>query len=150
MTVSTCTVRVVQGTEEQQLGRRVQEFRVGRGWSQERLAEEMTAAGFPWNQQTTTRTETARRPIRVNEVAALARILGVPIAALVDPGVSADTAQRLAGIDRAAAELTEVQKRIDAQLGRLHIERTEVEVEQAQARWRAQEDDDLGPSPAAS
>jgi transcriptional regulator with XRE-family HTH domain len=134
---------------EQQLGRRLQRFRAERDWSQERLADAMTAAGIPWNQQTVTRTETARRPIRINEAATLARVLGVPLAALVDPGVSASTAEQAAAVDRAMLELEEVQRRIDAQLGRLRIERTEIEVEQGQARWRAQEDD-LGPPPFAS
>jgi transcriptional regulator with XRE-family HTH domain len=100
----------------------------------------MTDAGFMWSQQTVTKTENGRRPIRLNEVDALARVFGVPIAALVDPGATVDSSTRIAGVDRATTELEDLRRSLDAQLARLQHERIDLDVEQAQARWRAQQE----------
>jgi transcriptional regulator with XRE-family HTH domain len=122
-------------TAERKFGERVKELRNRRGWSQEKLADLMSAAGFPWRQTTTAKTEAADRPVRVSEVAALARIFAVPPAAMFDVGIEADTAYELHGITRAEAELERVQRRVQAQLDDLHLERIEVEVRQAQRRY---------------
>ena len=121
-------------TAERRFGALVIDLRKRRGWSQEELAGHMTSAGFAWNQQTVTKTETARRPIRLNEVEGLARVFGVPIAALVDSGATGDTAARIAGVDRAKTELEDVQRYLQAQLTRLQHERIDLDVEQAQVR----------------
>jgi hypothetical protein len=64
--------------------------------------------------------------------------LRVPVAALFDVGVEPDSAQALYGINRADAELERLQKRIEAQRDQLHLERIEVEVQQAQRRYVAE------------
>jgi transcriptional regulator with XRE-family HTH domain len=64
-------------TPEAAAGQRVAQLRKHLGWSQDRLAEQMTKRGFPWKQSTVTKTETAGRPIRVNEFVDLAEIFGV-------------------------------------------------------------------------
>ena len=58
-------------------GHRFRELRNERGWSQEDLAERMKAFGLRWSQATVTRLEAATRPIRLNEVAALAAAFGL-------------------------------------------------------------------------
>ena len=45
----------------------------------------MQAYGYQWSQATVTRLESASRPIRVNELADLARLFGVPVNAV--PGL---------------------------------------------------------------
>ena len=96
---------MVDEAAERQFGERVKALRIERGWSQERLAQQMIAAGHRWRQNIVTRVEAGDRPIRVNEAATLARILGVPIAALFDPGIDADTAYQLHGVHSARVEL---------------------------------------------
>ncbi len=123
---------------EQRFGARVREFRNRQSWSQEKLADLMSAAGYAWRQTTVAKTEAADRPVRVAEAVALARALRVPVAALFDVGVEPDSAQALYGINRADAELERLQKRIEAQRDQLHLERIEVEVQQAQRRYVAE------------
>lgn len=76
------------------LGERVRELRRARGWSQDELARRMRSAGFSWLQSTVAKTEAADRPIRVDEAASLATILGVDIADLIRPAVH-PSAQRI-------------------------------------------------------
>ena len=61
------------------LGCRVRAQRTARGWSQQRLADEVNAFApeFGWRQSTVAKTEQAARPIRVDELVALARVLRV-------------------------------------------------------------------------
>lgn len=55
--------------------------------SQHAVAEAMKAFGHSWRQTTVAKTEAAERPLRVNEVEALAHVVGVTVADLlgVDP-----------------------------------------------------------------
>ena len=68
------------------IAERVRELRKGRGWSAERLAEEMTAVGVPWSRVVVTKLETGRRPgVSVEELFALAFVLEVAPVHLVVP-----------------------------------------------------------------
>jgi transcriptional regulator with XRE-family HTH domain len=49
------------------------------GWSQQDVAEKMRAYGYRWSQSTVTRLEAATRPIRLNELADLAALFGIPV-----------------------------------------------------------------------
>jgi transcriptional regulator with XRE-family HTH domain len=135
-------------TAEERFGHRLRALREERSWSQERVAQQMTALGHNWRQTTVFKTENAARPIRLNDVAGLAQVFGVPIAALLDPGATPDSASRQLAIARATAELEEVRHRlttqIDGQLRRLHFEDIDLDVEQAQRRWRDQQPDREG------
>lgn len=71
------TLSDVLGSPEQIAGQRIKEFRMARGWSQRELANRMKAAGYPWIQTTVAKTEAADRPLRLNEIANLAAVLGV-------------------------------------------------------------------------
>jgi transcriptional regulator with XRE-family HTH domain len=67
------------------LGERVRERRNEKGWSQEKLAKEMTALGFSWNQTTAAKTERAARPVNADEMFALATLFGVAVDELMRP-----------------------------------------------------------------
>ena len=64
-------------TPEQQAGTRIKTRRVELGMSQEQLSEEMRRLGHSWHQTTVVKTEAAGRPLRLNELTDLARILGL-------------------------------------------------------------------------
>jgi transcriptional regulator with XRE-family HTH domain len=98
-------------------GETVRLLRQERGLSQDDLAAAMRAEGFDWHQTTTSKTEAAQRPIRLNEAKALADILRMRLSAM------------LRGID---ADYLDLQKRLEAaQLAKARadqdIQRLEVE-----------------------
>jgi transcriptional regulator with XRE-family HTH domain len=66
-------------TPEQYIGRQVRMLRQINGWSQQDVAKRMRAYGYQWSQATVTRLEAATRPIRLNELADLATLFGVPV-----------------------------------------------------------------------
>lgn len=52
-----------------------------KGWPQGRIAETMSALGWPWHQQTVARVEHGDRMVRLGEAVALAAILGIDLSA---------------------------------------------------------------------
>ena len=64
-------------TPERQAGTKIKNRRMELGMSQEALADEMRRLGHSWHQTTVAKTEIAGRPLRLNELTDLARILGV-------------------------------------------------------------------------
>jgi transcriptional regulator with XRE-family HTH domain len=76
------------------LAARIKELRQARRISQASLADGMMRRGFPWRQQTVTRIEGARQPVRADELAGIAAILGVLPGDLF-AGASADRAALL-------------------------------------------------------
>jgi len=68
---------------ETHVGQTVRDFRLAHGWSQQRVADEMCKRGFDWRQSTVAKTEAAQRPLRVNEVYALARVFDTAITNLM-------------------------------------------------------------------
>lgn len=103
---------------EEVLGERVRTLRTARGWSQEELAREMTGAGFAWRQSTAAKTEAADRPLRVNEAAALAEVLGIPVEDLVKPDIhplvlrAQKEASNLARAEQELARVSQEQQRL--------------------------------------
>lgn len=65
--------------------RRVRELRKAHDWTAERLAAEMTKAGFDWTRQTVTNMETGRRNLGVDELVGLAVVLDVALLHLMVP-----------------------------------------------------------------
>lgn len=64
---------------------RVRGLRKARGWSAQRLAEEMTAAGLPWDRNIVANLENGRRKVvTVDELLCFARIFDVGPMALLD------------------------------------------------------------------
>jgi transcriptional regulator with XRE-family HTH domain len=70
-------------TPEQVVGANIKAMRTQLGLTQAELAEAMQGLGHSWVQTTVAKTEAADRPLRVNEVADLARILGTRLPDLV-------------------------------------------------------------------
>jgi hypothetical protein len=87
--------------------------------SQEAVAAEMHRLGHPWHQTTVAKTEIAGRPLRLNEVTDLARILSVPVRHLVDSEADSelDAAQttlmtRLQLVSRLEVEIGELNQQV--------------------------------------
>lgn len=72
------------------------------GMSQEHLAGQMAARGWPWRQQTVTRVENGRRMVRLGEAKAVAEILDMSLDQLTWPTPDARIIERLAEWTRAA------------------------------------------------
>jgi transcriptional regulator with XRE-family HTH domain len=72
-------------TPEQVAGERIREIRIARAMTQAALANAMNTLGHSWHQTTVVKTETAGRPLRLNEVTDLAGILGVDVDYLLTP-----------------------------------------------------------------
>src|SRR5215510_1058787 len=66
------------------------------------LADEMTARGWPWRQQTVTRVENGRRMVRLGEAKAVAEILQTSLDRLTWPTAEARLVETLAGWTRTA------------------------------------------------
>jgi transcriptional regulator with XRE-family HTH domain len=103
-------------TPEQVLGRRLRVLRQERGWSQPDLAEKVRLFGYEWSQATITRLEAATRPIRVNELVALAELFRIPVEKLlepVDPGAPWDDPEAM---EREIASLEKERNDLKAQV----------------------------------
>ncbi len=102
------------------MGERLRVLRISKGWSQAELATRMAGRDERWTQSTVAKTEAATRPIRLNELAALAETFNVPLAELV--GSASDTSLGEEGHLRALiledatlrARRREVQRQIEA------------------------------------
>lgn len=69
------------------LARLIRQRRVERGLSQSHLASEMSRLGHQWHQTTVVKTERAEREPRYTELLALAQILRITPASLLDTGL---------------------------------------------------------------
>jgi transcriptional regulator with XRE-family HTH domain len=67
----------VNETPERQAGTKIKNRRMELGMSQEAVADGMRRLGHSWHQTTVAKTEIAGRPLRLNELTDLARILRV-------------------------------------------------------------------------
>jgi transcriptional regulator with XRE-family HTH domain len=99
------------GTAEQDVGERVRRLRLERGWSQAELAARVSSALPNWAQTTVAKTEAASRPIRVNEAAALAAALGVPLHELLAVPDDLVALQSRAEVERLLHENASLQAR---------------------------------------
>jgi transcriptional regulator with XRE-family HTH domain len=106
-------------TPEQVAGRRLRLLRQLRDWSQQDLVEKMRPYGYEWSQATVTRLEAATRPIRLNELADLAALYGVPVAQFLEslgPESAGDDLEALKReIEKLTAERLEIQEHLDRQ-----------------------------------
>lgn len=101
-------------TTEATTGERIRDHRLSLALSQQMLAAAMTQLGFSWRQTTVAKTEAAERPIRVNELAALAEIFGVGIAQLVDDSPESRRGTALRESLRANTKQHELNRQIDS------------------------------------
>jgi transcriptional regulator with XRE-family HTH domain len=78
--------RTAQSPEgESNLARRVGQLRQEKGWSYERLADEMKAAGCPTHTASMFRIEKGERRITVDELIAFSRVFAMDVADLLTP-----------------------------------------------------------------
>lgn len=112
-------------------GLHVKDLRKARGWSQEELANRMSAVGHPMHQTTVAKLESGSRPTNVGEVAALAAIFRLSIAALFDR--SDDHMTRLKELAALAARLSAMAEE-RAKLTR-RLAALDEEIESAQAEY---------------
>lgn len=68
---------------EERVALRLRDLRTRKGLTQAVLAERVAEQGLNWHQTTVAKTERADRPLRLNEVEALARALGHPLLDLI-------------------------------------------------------------------
>lgn len=91
------------------IAQQVKERRKARGWSAQRLADEMKAVGIPWQRSTVANLENGRRPVvGVDELLALAVVLGVnPVLLLVPLDLADDEPYSVAGNTTTAGRVRE-------------------------------------------
>lgn len=78
-------------TPHRAIAGRVKQLRKGRGWSAQRLAEEMAKVGIPWDRSIVANLENGRRAgVSVEELFALAYVLSVAPVHLVVPPLGVD------------------------------------------------------------
>ncbi len=99
--------RGYEWTAEARVGERTRKHREGRGWSQEELGRRLEAHGFGMHQTTVAKLEGGGRPIRLNEVHALAIIFGVPLAAFLEEEV-----EKRVEVGEAAFEVWRLQAKV--------------------------------------
>ena len=108
---------------EQLVGARARDLRIARNLTQTDVAKAMSAHGFTWRQGTVSATEAAERPIRVNEAAALAVVLGVDIVTLCDPSDSEEEYETLQALLQADTAVTVARQRVAEAEAALELER---------------------------
>lgn len=111
--------------EEEQFRRAVALLRKQRGFSQERLAKDMHAAGWTdFHQATISRIEKGTRPVRLGEARTLAKLLGADIDSMLTPSaLSRTTAQAQADLNAYISKFrAAVQSVADAEEARTHLE----------------------------
>ena len=109
-------------TPEQLVARQVRLLRQGRGWSQQEVAEKMRAYGYQWSQATVTRLESASRPIRLNELADLAILFGVPVTQFLESRDLDFEWDDLEALESEIAALTKEREVLKAQLDEARYE----------------------------
>lgn len=72
-------------TLDQILSRHLRHLRTEAGWTQERLASSMAYVGLKWKRVTVADSESGRRPLTLEEIAALAILFGEPMVNFLTP-----------------------------------------------------------------
>lgn len=103
-------------TPEQLVARQVRLLRQERGWSQQEIAEKMRSYGYQWSQATVTRLESASRPIRLNELADLAALFGIPVTQFLESSGPNFEWDDLEALEREIVSVTEERDAVLAKL----------------------------------
>jgi transcriptional regulator with XRE-family HTH domain len=96
---------------EQLFAEKVKWFRTQLALKQSEFAQQLTAAGVPFTQQQVARLEAAARPIRLNEAAAIAQVLGVSMKVLLPVQPQSDDERRVSN-QRDAVENTREHEKV--------------------------------------
>jgi transcriptional regulator with XRE-family HTH domain len=121
-------------TPEEQVGASVKVLRAQRGLTQADVAEAMQGLGHSWIQTTVAKTEAADRPLRLNEVADLAKILGVRVPQLVSTRTDWDLQVIQGQLERWGVHAMRLQAEID-ELDHQVVAKTQA-LEEAQKRMQ--------------
>jgi transcriptional regulator with XRE-family HTH domain len=92
-------------TPQEIAGGQLRLLRQGRGWSQQEVADRMRNMGYTWQQSTIGKIEAAQRPLRLNELADLAALFGVPVTDFVTPGATPGDGDTPEAIEREIRDL---------------------------------------------
>ena len=106
---------------EATVARNVRRLREGRGLSQQQLGSDLFGYGFGMNQVTVSELEAGAKPLRLNEVAAIAAYFEVPIESLWQDG--AETLNRILDERLGAAQAADVEQMAAAYYTQQRIER---------------------------
>lgn len=128
------TYSVLVENIEKRLGAVVKSLRQAAGMTQERLAEQLTAAGLPTRQNTVAKLEGGLRPTTVIEFGALARIFNYSVPELAQAVFSDDAIVDEAAREAMVSELTELRSRIDDARRRMEMHMAMVAEAQYQLR----------------
>jgi transcriptional regulator with XRE-family HTH domain len=126
-------------TPEEQVGAQVKALRAKLGLTQAELADAMQGLGHSWMQTTVAKTEAADRPLRLNEVADLAKILGVRVPHLVSSRTDWEIGVIQGQLERWGVHALRLHAEID-ELDRQVVAKTQA-FEEAQKRIRELEDE---------
>jgi transcriptional regulator with XRE-family HTH domain len=106
--------------EDRAFGANLRQVRLRRGLSQDRLAEMMSAEDIGFHQQTLTRIENGRQPVRLGEAMRLASLLDTTVEALLDPEVSGHEGDRIAGAVADFEQASDASIRAARRMARAH------------------------------
>jgi transcriptional regulator with XRE-family HTH domain len=97
------------------LGGNVKKYRLARGMSQADLAADLQERGFPFHQQAILKVENGTRPLKVEEVSAIADVFGIGAAVLLQSGDEAaqqTRARMLQHVTRLELEIGELDRQL--------------------------------------
>jgi carbon storage regulator CsrA len=123
-----------QPDPEVQAGRALRRLRLARNWSQEEVAERMTAYGYEFHQTMIAKIESAQRPLRVRELVDFAALYGVDVQQLVYPATNS-----LEVNDEEIAEVTVMRDAIQARAGqaRAQLDAARAAIHEAEVAYQA-------------
>lgn len=102
------------------VGVQVRRLRTERGWSQAQLGQKLSPYGFDLTQTTVAKLELGQRPLRLNEVAAIAHLFGVTVPDLLGQAASAPLVDPMRALDDPDfADLVRERLQLQAQIGEL-------------------------------
>jgi transcriptional regulator with XRE-family HTH domain len=110
----------------QRVGGNVKQYRLARGMSQADLATALQTRGFPFHQQAILKVEKGTRPLKVEEVSAVADILEIGVAALLqsdDEEARQTLTRMLQHVNRLEMEVDELNRQLVSKTRKLESAR---------------------------
>jgi transcriptional regulator with XRE-family HTH domain len=105
--------RTQQPTEfNKRVGANVKQYRLARGMSQADLAAQLTVRDFPFHQQAILKVERGTRPLKVEEVSAIADIFGIGVDALLQSEARQTELRLLQHVTRLEMEIDELDRQL--------------------------------------
>lgn len=114
-------------TPEETVGANIKVLRAQRGLTQAELAEAMRGLGHSWGQTTAAKTEAADRPLRLNEIADLAQVLGVRIPDLVSSNTDWALRSIVSTVDMYASQTKRLESDIEELTQQLEAKKQSLE-----------------------